>query len=417
MQFFNFYGLPQRLQFKWFIERKMAFQAERGQLFTRAEVQDILDVPPDARGGDWSTGYTQYEDEFFVFCGIGVAGRTGHDYNNYWNGDVLVWSAKGGTRLGQPQISRLLSGEFPVHIFHRSEDRGPFTYAGEGHPVQVNDLQPVRVHWSFKSKAIPDPAITILLDALEANGFSLETPGVQTQRATRGGIVVYVKRLTSSYPLVIAPEWEEQYTALTSAGARRPADRFYYHNATMRSFPKRLHGGLTEIPYGIDFAFDTVTSISNFLSVLAETTPPSPIPSSDPQDIDPKTETEVTRAARLGQQKFRQALLDRYEGKCALTGINLPEVLRASHIKPWRDAEHHERLDPDNGLLLAVQVDILFDQGFISFDDGGRLLTSTQLSDEILKSFGLRRSMCLTAPLTTGNMAYLELHRAARKAN
>lgn len=393
----------------------MVFSAKRGARFTRADVQNILQVPLDRRGGDWTTGYTQFQDEFFVFCNVGVAGRTGHDYDNHWNGEILVWSAKRGTTRRQPQISKMLSGNFPVHIFYRSQDRSAFIYAGQGQPAQVDDVKPVRVHWTFGRATTAPPELTELLEALKSRGFSLGEPGVQTQRATRGAMVVYVKRLTNSFPLVIAPEWEEQYTRLVSVGALRPTDRFYYHNSTMRSFPKRLHGGNTEIPYGIDFGFYNSADLSNFLNVLTGTPLPPPTPVEELQQIDPKTETEVTRAARLGQQKFRQALLDRYEGRCALTGIDMPEVLRASHIKPWKLAEGHERLDPDNGLLLAVQVDVLFDQGLISFDDEGRLLTSRRLSDEILRSFGLTRSMRLNTALNARNKSYLELHRATWK--
>jgi putative restriction endonuclease len=79
-------------------------------------------------------------------------------------------------------------------------------------------------------------------------------------------------------------------------------------------------------------------------------------------DVDPKTESEAMRAVRLGQQNFRRDLLSFWDGKCALTGLNFPELLRASHIKPWRDCDPRERLDPDNGLLLAVHIDGLFDQ-------------------------------------------------------
>jgi hypothetical protein len=53
---------------------------------------------------------------------------------------------------------------------------------------------------------------------------------------------------------------------------------------------------------------------------------------------------------------------------CALTGIALPELLVASHVKPWRDATDKERLDPANGLLLAVHADKLFDRHLLSFD-------------------------------------------------
>src|ERR1700694_2021399 len=53
---------------------------EVGRQYTRAQVQDALNVPEDQRDGDWLTGYTRFNDELFVFCNVGTAGRTGHDY-------------------------------------------------------------------------------------------------------------------------------------------------------------------------------------------------------------------------------------------------------------------------------------------------------------------------------------------------
>src|SRR5258708_1415436 len=67
---------------------------EVGAQYTRAQIQQSLDVPEDRRGGDWATGYTRFADELFVFCNVGSAGRTGHDYPNRWDGEQLVWSAK-----------------------------------------------------------------------------------------------------------------------------------------------------------------------------------------------------------------------------------------------------------------------------------------------------------------------------------
>ncbi len=82
------------------------------------------------------------------------------------------------------------------------------------------------------------------------------------------------------------------------------------------------------------------------------------------------TQREALVHARIGQGKFR-ADVTRLWGKgevCALTGIALPEFLIASHIKPWRDSSNSERLDPTNGLLLAVHIDKLFDRYLLSFD-------------------------------------------------
>ncbi|MDP3521846.1 MAG: HNH endonuclease [Hydrogenophaga sp.] len=82
------------------------------------------------------------------------------------------------------------------------------------------------------------------------------------------------------------------------------------------------------------------------------------------------TQREAFIQARIGQGRFR-ADVTRLWGRgevCALTGIALPELLIASHIKPWRDSSNEERLDPANGLLLATHADKLFDRHLLSFD-------------------------------------------------
>ncbi|MFB9978188.1 DUF3427 domain-containing protein [Mesorhizobium kowhaii] len=122
---------------------------EVGQTYTRAHVQGTLNVPHERRGGNWDTGYSEYEGAFYVFCNIGTAGRTGHDYENYWDGDVLVWRAKNGSNVRQPQIVKLLYGNLPVHVFYREEDRRPFTYAGCARAIEIKDVTPVKVSWLF----------------------------------------------------------------------------------------------------------------------------------------------------------------------------------------------------------------------------------------------------------------------------
>lgn len=61
---------------------------------------------------------------------------------------------------------------------------------------------------------------------------------------------------------------------------------------------------------------------------------------------------------RAGQDLFRQGLLDFWEGRCAVTGLAVPELLQSSHIKPWADCDtDSERLDIWNGFLLAPHLD------------------------------------------------------------
>lgn len=82
-----------------------------------------------------------------------------------------------------------------------------------------------------------------------------------------------------------------------------------------------------------------------------------------------QTEREALIKARVGQGKFRADVTQMWAlGEvCPLTRIDIPEMLTASHIKPWRDADNTERLDPANGLLLATHVDKLFDRYLLSF--------------------------------------------------
>ena len=90
-------------------------------------------------------------------------------------------------------------------------------------------------------------------------------------------------------------------------------------------------------------------------------------------------ERTVEVRQRVGQDLYRKALMQYWNGRCAISGISMPMFLRASHAKPWRDATDRERLDVHNGLLLAAHLDIAFDQGFISVADDGTVLVSNRL--------------------------------------
>nr|WP_218901481.1 HNH endonuclease [Paraburkholderia bryophila] len=123
------------------------------------------------------------------------------------------------------------------------------------------------------------------------------------------------------------------------------------------------------------------------------------------------TTVKRLQQARLHQQKFRNALLLRWKGACAVTGIEEPELLRASHIKPYKDSTAHECRSPHNGLLLAAGLDVLFDKGFITFDQQGALERSGLLSHEAASAFGLTPRMRLTDTLSEDAQKFLLHHR------
>lgn len=97
-------------------------------------------------------------------------------------------------------------------------------------------------------------------------------------------------------------------------------------------------------------------------------------------------EREAIVKIRENQGRFRQQLIDKYQHKCALCGINMNELLFASHIKPWSVSEDKEKIKVNNGILLCSNHDKLFDNGLISFDDDGNILISSKI-DEINRKF------------------------------
>ena len=124
------------------------------------------------------------------------------------------------------------------------------------------------------------------------------------------------------------------------------------------------------------------------------------------------TEAERLTVQRVGQNIFRQALLDYWGGRCPLTGITDPDLLRASHIVPWAECESDAlRLDVHNGLLLSALWDAAFDSGRISFGDDGAVLRSPNLTDAAAAALNLD-SVPRLQSLTDLHRANLARHRA-----
>ena len=124
----------------------------------------------------------------------------------------------------------------------------------------------------------------------------------------------------------------------------------------------------------------------------------------------PPKEREAVAKARVGQGPFRSDLLD-YWGACAVTGCAEGALLRASHIKPWRDCDAREARDPYNGLLLSAALDAAFDALLITFDDEGRLLVSPRLSRADAEAVGIREGLALRRRPEPAHRSYLALHR------
>ena len=124
------------------------------------------------------------------------------------------------------------------------------------------------------------------------------------------------------------------------------------------------------------------------------------------------TEVERLVVERVGQGIFRRGLLEYWDGRCAITGLNVPDLLRASHIKPWADCDTDaERLDVFNGLLLAPHLDAAFDSGFITIAEDGTVVISDALRPAARSPLGLNVSLKLRG-LHHAHERYLSWHRS-----
>lgn len=121
------------------------------------------------------------------------------------------------------------------------------------------------------------------------------------------------------------------------------------------------------------------------------------------------TECDALIKARIGQSCYRDDLLA-YWGGCAITDCCVPELLRASHIKPWRAASPAERLDPFNGLLLTPNLDLAFDRGLISFDDQGQILLGEDLDSDSAHALNITPYLRLRQ-IEPQHRGYLAWHR------
>lgn len=124
------------------------------------------------------------------------------------------------------------------------------------------------------------------------------------------------------------------------------------------------------------------------------------------------TDREALINARRGQGVFRKRVLQ-IEAQCRLTGVDDPDHLRASHIMPWGQSSHQQRLDRHNGLMLAPHVDHLFDRGHISFNDDGTLLVANDAIRALLKTWGIDADAPSRAarPFDPKQCIYMDWHR------
>ncbi|MBW7057827.1 HNH endonuclease [Paracoccus bogoriensis] len=162
------------------------------------------------------------------------------------------------------------------------------------------------------------------------------------------------------------------------------------------------------------FRFDSLTPLYQVLRrvyELAASLPDAPLVQFEARTraLPQTTEAERLTVQRIGQEIFRAALMDYWQGRCPLTGIAEPALLRASHIVPWAACESDaQRLDVHNGLLLSALWDAAFDRGLVSFADDGTPMFAPGLSGAARAALVWQAPL----PLTDAHRRHLAWHRA-----
>lgn len=252
-----------------------------------------------------------------------------------------------------------------------------------------------------------------ILNEVIALGFSKTSISTKTIRLDNGSKFIYLKIKTGKNPLVIHSDNENNFSLLSNiAGVETASPMEYYHNSTMRGFEERINEGKDPTKYGIAFGFEDNIALRRFISALCNLENHSLI-----SDFDKLNNTGLSfterynfQKARIGQGQFRNSLIEEFQTTCPLTQISRPELLMASHIKPWSKSDNYERLDPNNGILLAVHFDKLFDAGLISFNKDGKILIAPTLSKLETASFNIDPQLKLSR-ITTARSNYIDYHR------
>jgi len=314
--------------------------------YSKKDIYALLNVPPDAQRGNWDTGYNEYKDMFYIFANIGVAGRTGHDYNNSWdkNGH-LQWYGKTRSRLDQPSIQRLLDPATIVHIFTRENDRDPFTYKGVGKPKDIQDTSPIMVTWVFADKTDANPQLAwptflsfavVLMRAGESLHFAQKE--YKITQATSQYVTI---RTDGQKDIELTPDtYDAAIKSITKTGRLTlpgPAQKISaIETAIVQTLP------------ALDYSDDKkiIVEASNDDKVLS-----------------------ITRQLRLrrGQNKLRNNLLYLYYGKCCISGFHVQDALHACHIDPHSLSGNNHST---NALLLRSDIHDLFDAHLIGIHPG-----------------------------------------------
>lgn len=184
-------------------------------------------------------------------------------------------------------------------------------------------------------------------------------------------------------------------------------------NELKRDFPVLNREILIESVHSMAVVFKRAAALAHSLPNQAEDDFESVLKAELNKLPDNIKNTEVERMVRqrVGQDIYRKAMLEYWGEACAVTGVSIPSILRASHALPWAKCETDtQRLDVFNGFLLTANLDALFDRFLISFNKYGNILISEKISEKDKALLGLTSDLKLRW-VAEEHEKYLRIHR------
>lgn len=245
-------------------------------------------------------------------------------------------------------------------------------------------------------KAGHDNGFENVLPSMAADWLTLGSARHTTTVGVQASVGGFVARLLSSPPS-LPGELARSFAAVLSAADPTTTAYLLADEAALARWLRRAAALAQALPNQAMTAF-----VADVQAALASLEPAA------------AKNTEVQRMVRLrvGQRAFRQAMLDYWQGSCAVTGLALPQALKASHAKAWAlCTEDAERLDVFNGFLLSANLDALFDSYLASFTDEGALLIAPNVPPAARGQLGLTDNLRLRW-VAAQHRPYLAFHRA-----
>lgn len=202
---------------------------------------------------------------------------------------------------------------------------------------------------------------------------------------------------------------------IAAARAEGPWFLSFEHPKAATELEDGIHPGVGPGPFTLMLPSAAAIHVAvDRLYRLSRSLPPRPLTNFKIATAGLPRTTEIERLVvqRIGQDQFREALLDYWGAKCPITGITDERLLRASHIVPWAHCvDDAHRLDVHNGLLISALWDAAFDAGLVTFGDDGSLLISQCLSGAARDALQLERANAIVG-LTPEHHSNLAWHRS-----